>query len=81
MSHNKKRNTAFLYEAIVRELTKAIVVEKDEQKQNSIKVSNRMRDELQYGPQALLDFSFSIIVPVAACALRRFISYRVNCCF
>lgn len=37
MSHNKKRNTAFLYEAIVRELTKAIVVEKDEQKQNSIK--------------------------------------------
>ena len=25
MKHNKKRNTAFLYEVIIRELTKAIV--------------------------------------------------------
>jgi hypothetical protein len=34
------------------------------------------------GPQALLDFSFfHNCASCAACALRRFISYRVNCCF
>jgi len=33
--HNKKRNTAFLFETLVRELTKTIV-EKDEKKKNSI---------------------------------------------
>ena len=37
MSHNKKRNTGFVYEALVRELTKAIVVEKDSAKQKEIR--------------------------------------------
>jgi hypothetical protein len=37
MNHNKKRNTAFLYEALVRELTKAVVIEKNEEKQKTIK--------------------------------------------
>jgi hypothetical protein len=37
MSHNKKRNTGFVYEALVRELTKAIVVEKDTEKQQKIR--------------------------------------------
>ena len=37
MSHNKKRNTGFVYEALVRELTKAIVVEKDIAKQKEIR--------------------------------------------
>ena len=34
MKHNKKRNTAFLYEALVQELTKSVVeknVEKNKQ--------------------------------------------------
>ena len=35
MKHNKKRNTAFLYEVIIRELTKAIV-EGDKKKKSSI---------------------------------------------
>jgi len=35
MKHNKKRNTAFLYETLVQELTKAIV-SKDEEKHQSI---------------------------------------------
>ena len=35
MKHNKKRNTAFLYEVIIRELTKAMV-EGDKQKKSSI---------------------------------------------
>jgi Zn-dependent oligopeptidase len=35
MNHNKKRNTAFLYEALVRELTKS-VVEKNEKKKAAI---------------------------------------------
>ena len=33
--HNKKRNTAFLYEALVRQLTKA-TIEKDENEKNTI---------------------------------------------
>jgi len=33
--HNKKRNTAFLYEALVKELTKAIV-NKDIKKKNAL---------------------------------------------
>ena len=36
MKHNKKRNTAFLYECLIRELTKAIVKE-DMQKQTTVK--------------------------------------------
>ena len=35
MNHNKRRNTAFLYEALVRELTKS-VVNKDEQKKTAV---------------------------------------------
>jgi len=30
MKHNKKRNTAFLYESLVKELTKAIVRQQEE---------------------------------------------------
>jgi hypothetical protein len=37
MSHNKKRNSGLIYETLVRELTKSIIVEKNETKQNSIK--------------------------------------------
>tara|TARA_Y100000592_G_scaffold100883_1_gene183500 strand:+ start:2612 stop:3424 length:813 start_codon:yes stop_codon:yes gene_type:complete len=33
MKHNKKRNTAFLYESLVKELTKAIVRQQEERKQ------------------------------------------------
>ena len=36
MKHNKKRNTAFLYECLIRELTKAILKE-DKQKQTKVK--------------------------------------------
>ena len=36
MKHNKKRNTAFLYECLIRELTKAVVKE-DKQKQETVK--------------------------------------------
>ena len=36
VKHNKKRNTAFLYEALVRELTKA-VVEQDSNRSNRVK--------------------------------------------
>tara|TARA_R100000900_G_scaffold117058_1_gene92004 strand:+ start:248 stop:1084 length:837 start_codon:yes stop_codon:yes gene_type:complete len=35
MNHNKRRNTAFLYEALVRELTKS-VVKKDEEKKTAV---------------------------------------------
>ena len=35
IKHNKKRNTAFLYEALVRELTKA-TMRKDSEKKNTI---------------------------------------------
>ena len=36
MKHNKKRNTAFLYECLIRELTKAILKE-DIQRQSKVK--------------------------------------------
>ena len=36
MKHNKKRNTAFLYECLIRELTKAIITE-NKQKQTKVK--------------------------------------------
>ena len=35
LKHNKKRNTAFVYEALIRELTKA-VVRKNKQRKNQI---------------------------------------------
>lgn len=36
MKHNKKRNTAFIYETLARELTKAIVAKSPRQKQNIV---------------------------------------------
>jgi len=38
MKHNKKRNTAFLYESLVKELTKAIVRQQKERKQTIIQI-------------------------------------------
>ena len=38
MKHNKKRNTAFLYESLVKELTKAIVRQQEERKEKIIKI-------------------------------------------
>jgi hypothetical protein len=35
MNHNKRRNTAFLYEALVRELTKSVVA-KDEERKSAV---------------------------------------------
>ena len=52
--HNKKRNTAFLYEALVRELTKAVVANDQEQKEAIISIMKEhfasgtaLRQELQ----------------------------------
>jgi hypothetical protein len=41
MKHNKKRNTAFLYECLIRELTKAII---KEDKKKQIKVKGLLRE-------------------------------------
>jgi hypothetical protein len=38
MKHNKKRNTAFLYESLVKELTKAIVRQQEDRKQKIIQI-------------------------------------------
>ena len=38
MKHNKKRNTAFLYESLVKELTKAVVRQQEDRKQITIKL-------------------------------------------
>ena len=38
MKHNKKRNTAFLYESLVKELTKAIVRQLSDRKQKITKI-------------------------------------------
>ena len=38
MKHNKKRNTAFLYESLVKELTKAVVRKQDQRKQKILKI-------------------------------------------
>ena len=38
MKHNKKRNTAFIYEAIIRELAKAIHESNTEKKSKIIKI-------------------------------------------
>ena len=37
IKHNKKRNTAFLYEALVRQLTKATIKKDESEKKESIK--------------------------------------------
>jgi len=38
MNHNKRRNTAFLYEVLVRELTKSVVAKNEERKTAVMKV-------------------------------------------
>jgi len=38
MKHNKKRNTAFLYESLVKELTKAVIQKQDTRKAKIIKI-------------------------------------------
>lgn len=38
MKHNKKRNTAFLYEALVQELTKSVVEKNEERKQKIVSI-------------------------------------------
>jgi len=38
MKHNKKRNTAFLYECLMKELTKAIIKKDETRKQNILKI-------------------------------------------
>ena len=38
MKHNKKRNTAFLYESLIKELTKAIVRKDNERKKVVIEI-------------------------------------------
>ena len=38
MKHNKKRNTAFLYEVLIRELTKAVVSKNGDHKQKVVGV-------------------------------------------
>ena len=53
MKHNKKRNTAFLYECLVKELTKSIVKNQSQQKQKIIaiikenfKIGSALKEEL-----------------------------------
>ena len=36
--HNKKRNTAFLYEALIKELTESIVRKNEEKKKNIVTI-------------------------------------------
>ena len=38
--HNKKRNTAFLYEALIREMTKAVVSKNKEQKNKIVDITS-----------------------------------------
>ena len=38
MKHNKKRNTAFIFEVLIRELTKAIMEQDDNKKKYIIKL-------------------------------------------
>ena len=38
LRHNKKRNTAFLYESLIRELTKAVVKKDDFLKEKMVKM-------------------------------------------
>ena len=47
MKHNKKRNTAFIFEVLIRELTKAIL-EQDEKKKKYI-ITNAMKKYLVEG--------------------------------
>ena len=38
MKHNKKRNTAFLYESLIKELTKAIVRKQEDRKKKIVEI-------------------------------------------
>ena len=44
MKHNKKRNTAYLYECLVKELTKAIVRKDSDKKSKIVTNSSNLRD-------------------------------------
>jgi len=55
MSHNKKRNTAFIYEALVKEFTKA-VIRSDEDTKNSI--ASILKEF--FGPRAVLSKELSL---------------------
>ena len=51
MKHNKKRNTAFLYESLVKELTKTIVRQQEGRKEkivNIIKKSSETNNSFSY---------------------------------
>ena len=60
MKHNKKRNTAFLYESLVKELTKAIVRKQNERKE---KIVNIIKENFSRGSylQKDLDLYKSIL--------------------
>jgi|TARA_R110000824_G_scaffold364062_1_gene552403 hypothetical protein len=49
MKHNKKRNTAFIYETLIRELTKTIVAEQRSKKQQIMAIVKE-----HFGPQSVL---------------------------
>ena len=49
MKHNKKRNTAFVYEALIRELTKAVMQRNEEKRLNIISVIKE-----HFGPNTIL---------------------------
>ena len=55
MKHNKKRNTAFLYECLIRELTKAIIKEEQER---ATKVKGLLREFFKKGK--VLSFELDI---------------------
>ncbi len=42
MKHNKKRNTAFLYESLVKELTKAVVRQEEAKKKTIITLIKKL---------------------------------------
>ena len=60
MKHNKKRNTAFLYESLVKELTKAIIKQQEVRKE---KIINIIRENFTKGSplQQDLDLYKSIL--------------------
>ncbi len=56
MKHNKKRNTAFLYECLIKEITKA-VVRKDSARKESI--INIVKEHFQKVPFCMTIFNFT----------------------
>ena len=53
MNHNKRRNTAFLYEALVRELTKSVVA-KDEERKSAVMAVKKHAEQLKTQQRRLL---------------------------